>query len=86
MDYIKRPIFSCFNNNVIIPGGAQDTGDGRFNIEVPEFLRLPRCLQHSSKVTPSAVVTLGDLGEIRRTFKDYHHIQKLMVKMRLRLK
>ena len=34
-NYIKRLYLAVSNNNVIIPGGAQDTGDGRFNIEVP---------------------------------------------------
>ena len=66
------------NNNVIIPGGAQDTGDGRFNIEVPGVFETAQDVYSIPvKVTPSAVVTLGDLGEIRRTFKDYSSYSKV---------
>ena len=66
------------NNNVIIPGGAQETGDGRFNIEVPGVFETAQDVYSIPvKVTPSAVVTLGDLGEIRRTFKDYSSYSKV---------
>lgn len=66
------------NNNLIIPGGSQDTGDGRFNIEVPSvFENAADVYNIPIKVTSTAVVTLGDIAKIRRTFKDYSSYSKI---------
>jgi len=66
------------NNNVIIPGGSQDTGSGRFNIEVPSIFETAEDVYNIPiKVTQDAVVTLSDIGEIRRTFKDYSSFAKV---------
>ena len=60
---------SIANNNLIIPGGAQDTGSGKFNIEVPSIFETAEDVYNIPiKVTESAVVTLSDIGEIKRTF------------------
>tara|TARA_B100000029_G_scaffold516825_1_gene635438 strand:+ start:19637 stop:22762 length:3126 start_codon:yes stop_codon:yes gene_type:complete len=59
-------------NNLIIPGGSQDTGNGSFNIEVPSIFETANDVYNIPiKVTQNAVVTLEDIAEIRRTFKDY---------------
>jgi multidrug efflux pump len=66
------------NNNVIIPGGAQDTGAGKFNIEVPSIFETAEDVYNIPiKVTQDAVVTLSDIGEIRRTFKDVSSFAKV---------
>jgi len=66
------------NNNVIIPGGAQDTGAGKFNIEVPSIFETAEDVYNIPiKVTQDAVVTLSDIGEIRRTFKDFSSFAKV---------
>ena len=74
-----RELYSAIsNNNLIIPGGSQDTGDGRFNIEVPSvFENAADVYNIPIKVTSTAVVTLGDIAKIRRTFKDYSSYSKI---------
>ena len=65
-------------NNLIIPGGAQDTGSGKFNIEVPGIFETAEDVYNIPiKVTRDAVVTLSDIGEIKRTFKDYSSFAKV---------
>ena len=64
--------YSVSNNNLIIPGGTQDTGRGSFNIEVPSIIETAQDVYSIPiKVTPEAIVTLGDIATISRTFKDY---------------
>ena len=66
------------SNNLIIPGGAQDTGTGKFNIEVPGIFETAEDVYNIPiKVTRDAVVTLSDIGEIKRTFKDYSSFAKV---------
>ena len=66
------------NNNLIIPGGAQDTGSGKFNIEVPSIFETAEDVYNIPiKVTPDAVVTLSDIGQIKRTFKDFSSYAKV---------
>ena len=69
---------SISSNNLIIPGGAQDTGSGKFNIEVPGIFETAEDVYNIPiKVTRDAVVTLSDIGEIKRTFKDYSSFAKV---------
>ena len=64
--------YSVANNNLIIPGGTQDTGRGSFNIEVPSIIESAQDVYSIPiKVTKDAIVTLGDVADIRRTFKDF---------------
>ena len=64
--------YSVANNNLIIPGGTQDTGKGSFNIEVPSVIESAQDVYSIPiKVTKDAIVTLGDVADIRRTFKDF---------------
>ena len=64
--------YSVANNNLIIPGGTQDTGKGSFNIEVPSVIESAQDVYSIPiKVTEDAIVTLGDIADIKRTFKDF---------------
>jgi len=58
-------------SNLLVAAGAQDTGQGRFSVKVPglfesvgDIIKMPVATQGD------VAVTLGDLGEIRRGFKD----------------
>lgn len=58
-------------NNRLVAAGAVDSGEGRFSVKVPglfedrdDVLNLP------IKVSGDGVVTLSDVADIRRTFKD----------------
>lgn len=58
-------------NNQLVPAGRIDTGAGRFPIKVPGLIKtsqdaLSLPLLHSG----DAVITLSDVADIRRTFKD----------------
>jgi multidrug efflux pump len=58
-------------NNQLVAAGALDTGQGRFNIKVPGvFETLQDMLTLPIKVENKRVVTLQDVAQIRRTFKD----------------
>ena len=64
--------YSVANNNLIIPGGTQDTGKGSFNVEVPSIIETAKDVYSIPiKVTKDAIVTLGDIASIKRTFKDF---------------
>ena len=58
-------------SNLLVAAGAQDTGKGRFSIKVPgllenawDIIKLP------IKVEGDSVVRVGDIAEVRRTYKD----------------
>jgi multidrug efflux pump len=59
------------NNNLLIAAGAQDTGEGRFSVKVPGLLKSASDIMNLPvKVSGDAVVTLADIGEVRRSFED----------------
>ena len=59
------------NNNRIIPAGSLDTGKGRFAVNVPSvFASLEDINNLPVKVSGNSVITLSDVAEVRRTFKD----------------
>ena len=59
------------NSNLLVAAGAQDTGKGRFSVKVPGlFENVTDIISVPVKVDGDAVVRLGDIAEIRRTFKD----------------
>ena len=63
---------SVASNNLIIPGGKQDTGRGSFNIEVPSIIESAKDIYAIPvKVTKDAIVTLGEIASVKRTFKDF---------------
>jgi len=58
-------------SNLLVAAGAQDTGLGRFTLKVPGLFESVRdIVSMPVKVDGDAVVTLGDIGEVRRGFKD----------------
>lgn len=58
-------------NNRLIPAGALDSGAGRFNVKVPGLVASAEDVYSMPlKQSGEGVVTLGDVAEIRRTFKD----------------
>ncbi|MFM1568931.1 MAG: efflux RND transporter permease subunit, partial [SAR86 cluster bacterium] len=65
-------LFQAISNaNRVIPAGSQDTGKGRFQVNVPSvFDSLEDINNLPIKVSGNSVVTLTDVAEIRRTFKD----------------
>tara|TARA_B100000886_G_scaffold23946_1_gene15309 strand:+ start:49111 stop:52227 length:3117 start_codon:yes stop_codon:yes gene_type:complete len=59
------------SNNVLIPAGFQDTGSGKFAVEIPSvFESREDVFNLPIKSSGSKVVTLGDVADIKRTFKD----------------
>jgi len=58
-------------SNLLVAAGAQDTGRGRFSVKVPGLYEtVYDVINQPVKVSGDAVVRLGDLADIRRTFKD----------------
>jgi multidrug efflux pump len=59
------------NNNLLIAAGAQDTGEGRFSVKVPGLLKSASDIRGLPvKAGGDAVVTVADIGEVRRAFED----------------
>ena len=59
-------------NNQLVAAGFMDNGKGRFNLEVPGLVETAKDVYSIPiKQNGEAVVTLGDVSEIRRTFKDH---------------
>ena len=59
------------NNNRVIPAGFQDTGTGRFAVNVPSvFSTLEDIETLPIKVSGNSVVTLKDVADVSLTFKD----------------
>jgi multidrug efflux pump len=62
---------SVARSNLLIAAGAQDTGAGRFSIKVPGLFEDIHDINSMPVATSGdAVITLGDVGEVRRGFKD----------------
>jgi multidrug efflux pump len=65
-------------NNMVVPGGTLDTGQGSFNVEVPGLIKNARDVYTLPiKTAGDAVVTFGDVATITRTFEDatsYAHV------------
>ena len=58
-------------NNVLIPTGEIDLAGGRFGIKVPAILESYKDIENVPiKSSPSKSISLGDLAEVRRTFRD----------------
>jgi multidrug efflux pump len=59
------------SSNKLVAAGAQDTGLGRFTVKVPGLYKsVTDIINQPVKADGDAVVRLGDIAEIRRTFKD----------------
>ena len=58
-------------NNLVVPGGTLDTGQGSFNVEVPGLITTAADVYSLPiKTVGDTVVTFGDVAQITRTFKD----------------
>ncbi|MEM1045694.1 MAG: efflux RND transporter permease subunit [Pseudomonadota bacterium] len=58
-------------NNQLVAAGFLDTGKGRFNVKVPGLIEGPKDVANLViKQSGEGVVTLRDVADIRRTFKD----------------
>ena len=58
-------------NNRLITAGSLDLGQGRYSVKVPGLIKTSEDLQSLPvKQSGDAVVTLSDVADIRRTFKD----------------
>ncbi|HSC75283.1 MAG TPA: efflux RND transporter permease subunit [Pseudomonadales bacterium] len=65
-------------NNLLVPAGEVDTGRGRFSVKLPgliedynDLINLPL------RATSEGVVKLGDVADVRRTFKDASTITRV---------
>ncbi|ADZ71151.1 efflux RND transporter permease subunit [Polymorphum gilvum] len=64
-------ITSLTQNNQLVPAGFLDSGKGRFNVKVPGLVETAQDVYALPlKQSGEGLVTLGDVAEIRRTFKD----------------
>ncbi len=58
-------------SNLLVAAGNLDTGSGKFAIKVPGLYEgLADILNQPVKVKGNSVVTIGDIANVRRTFKD----------------
>ncbi len=58
-------------NNLLIPAGDMDSGAGRFNIVVPGLIESAADIGSLPvRSTSEGVITLADIAQVRRTFKD----------------
>lgn len=59
------------NNNRLVPAGELEAGQGRFSVKVPGLLETADDLYTLPiRSTTTGTVLLGDVAEVRRTFKD----------------
>ena len=58
-------------SNLLVAAGLQDTGQGRFSVKVPGLFESVRdIIELPVKVDGDSVVRVGNIAEVRRTFKD----------------
>ena len=58
-------------NNQLVPAGQIDTGEGSFAVKVPGLIRTAKdALDLPIRRTANSVVTLSDVAQVRRTYKD----------------
>ena len=59
------------SNNRLIPAGAVNTGQGSFSVKLPGLIETQEDLfDLPIAATQNGVLTLSDIAEVRRTFKD----------------
>ncbi|AQQ68665.1 acriflavin resistance protein [Microbulbifer agarilyticus] len=64
-------INAVLGNNLLIPAGEMDVSKGRFSVKVPGLIESASDVyQIPLKQSDDGVVTLGQVTDIRRTFKD----------------
>jgi len=66
-----QAIANVKSSNKLVAAGAQDTGRGSFTLKVPGLIdSLAEINALPVTVDGDAVIVLGDIGEVRRSFKD----------------
>src|SRR5260370_35616460 len=76
--------FSSYNS--LIAAGALEGQTGRFAVKVPSLIEHPQdALKVPVVATAGAAVTLGDLAEIKPTFKEATSVTRVNAKPRLAL-
>ncbi|TQV80140.1 efflux RND transporter permease subunit [Exilibacterium tricleocarpae] len=64
-------VTAVLGNNLLVPAGELDTGEGRFAVKVPGLIETRADVYGLPvKSTTDGVITLGEVADIRRTFKD----------------
>jgi multidrug efflux pump len=71
-DITQDELLNALNqNNQLVPAGFLDDGQGRFNVKVPGLVESAADVYAIAiKQNDEGVVTLGDVAEIRRTYKE----------------
>ena len=58
-------------NNLLIPAGEMDAGEGRFGIKIPALIETEQDIRNLPIRSDNlGVITLSDIASIQRTFKD----------------
>ena len=64
-------------NNQLVPAGTMQTAQGKFAIKVPGVVERPEdILSLPIKKNGDRLITVGDIGEVRRTFKEGERINR----------
>ncbi|WP_374569984.1 efflux RND transporter permease subunit [Phenylobacterium sp.] len=64
-------------NNQLVPAGDLRSGQGRFAVKVPGVIEEPKdILALPIKKSGDRVITVGDIGDVRRTFKEPTYITR----------
>ena len=64
-------------NNQLVPAGNLQSGTGQFAVKVPGVVERPQdILNLAIKKNGDRLVTLGDIGQVRRTFKEATSISR----------
>jgi len=75
---IENLISTVKQNNMMVSAGAQDTGDGSFNIKVPGLYEtIDDVLDTPIKTFGDSVITFRDIAKVKRTFEDRQSYAKV---------
>ena len=75
LEYFEIPVDQLLatvrENNLLIPAGDLDAGYGNFGIKIPSLIEgIEDIRKLPIKSSPEGVITLDQVADIRRTFKD----------------
>lgn len=62
---------AVISNNLLVPAGKLDTGEGRFAVKVPSLIEAREDVEQLPlRTTSDGAIILGDIARVNRTFKD----------------
>ena len=65
-------------SNLLVAAGSLDTGNGKFPIKVPGlYENLPNILEQPLKTFGDSVITIGDIANVRKSFREPNSIARL---------